>query len=1563
MATTALLADLPIIDRNNKSEIIKECSAVEDQALLRDALYRIAMQVVVGDAPSDLIVSALHEIIKQNQHVVNILCDVLSVLDIESKILEREYRDNFLTLITHANNRIVADWLLKERLDYETIGDARIISNSKQAQTKYIKLKTKLYYKQQKFNLFREESEGYSKLLTELCQDGKFDPSYMLNSIKSLIGCFNLDPNRVLDIILECFEARLYLKDSFIPLIKNFLDNPSTLNQILAFKFNFYNAPDNELEIPSALYDVTASVISNNLIRVDDIYPYLLPTDAKIVEAYKAEIEEAKKFHRKLSEIMAVEGAKHEDVDIFEEERTKAIGPNQKLGLVLALLRNGDWRNASNIMGRLPEYCTVAYPAIGAALCELISYQIDPLYRRCSELPASLASRLKPLALDWPLLPSMARQVDAYEAFKAEVLPAVLALGPYLFRSTLLMTKLLRLYRSLVRGADAETYRYDALNLLNAVVLPAFGLVEANPAMAEELWSLLRLFPYNERFALYHAWKGEPAAPLLIRMKCYGMRRLRYIMKRISKDKESIKQSGRVIGKLSHSNPTYLFEYILGQIQSYDNLIGPVVDSLKYLSSVSYDVLLFCVIEVLSNPAKEASKHEGTSISPWLISLANFCGAVVKKYPVELPGLLQFITNQLKVNKCLDLLILKEIVQKMTGIDTTEEMTDEQLEALSGGELLKSEGGTFNQVRNIKKSTVRLKDALLENGLAMALCILMAQQRNCIVFQQSTGEVGGGGGGRNTHLKLVGKLYDQCQETLVQYGHFLSYSLSIEDYRRRLPPVRDLFVDFHLSPDVTFFLVRPMVNHDINSIYEEFLSGKADKTKSFATECYARASDAVLNPLVEAIIPIMGSLSVDLNPRFFVTFWTLTMYDLKVPAKSYARERGKITAQMVALEESKELAASKRRKEKERLLGLTARLMAEEAAQGEHTERVLHRLDGEKGGWFETTVNKMDVTTHFLQYCLFPRCKWSASDALFCAKFVHLLHCLKTPNFSTLICFDRIFGDISYTMSSCTENEANHYGRFLCSILDIAMRWHRDTAVFAAECAKFPGFVTKFCEKDPVHIDYESYRHVCHKWHYRLTKAFILCLDSGDYIQIRNSLIILSKLLVFFPVMISFAQAIERRLDNIRNSEREKRPDLFVLATGYSGQLKLKKGSFIPESEFHEKETKKVTVAAATTAAVAAASAAPSASSATNAASSGTLAAQSVSSEHHQQQQQKSSSSYSSSAPEPTEAAERRSGGHHSSDGGHHKSSENNNNNNNNHSSEQSRSSKAKNSSSSSSKSTHVRSSEISDPNELLKQKTVKEVRSSAEYKSSTEGGGGGKSSDNYKSSKSSKSLEDGGGSSSNNISSSGSSGKSQISSTISSSSNSSKELSSAMRAESRASSSASSSPKRSSVVADYRSKESASVVDIDSGEKEYKKRKIESKAVDESSSGSNERQQRQHHSSQAESHLPPPSSSSGGGRSSTIATSSSSSGYGDKKTSLRKRTAKETSSSVQEAPEPPTMSSSSSSSKRKKEHHEESSSSGSSKPKRGDDRSSSDARKSDNKRSTSRRYKQDDDK
>ena len=46
---------------------------------------------------------------------------------------------------------------------------------------------------------------------------------------------------------------------------------------------------------------------------------------------------------------------------------------------------------------------------------------------------------------------------------------------------------------------------------------------------------------------------------------------------------------------------------------------------------------------------------------------------------------------------------------------------------------------------------------------------------------------------------------------------------------------------------------------------------------------------------------------------------------------------------------------------------------------------------------------------------------------------------LKTPNFSTLMNYDRIFCDITYTVTCCTENEAGRYGRFLSAMLEQVM--------------------------------------------------------------------------------------------------------------------------------------------------------------------------------------------------------------------------------------------------------------------------------------------------------------------------------------------------------------------------------------------------------------------------------------------------------------------------------------------------------------------------------------------
>jgi THO complex subunit 2 len=95
-------------------------------------------------------------------------------------------------------------------------------------------------YKQNKFNLLREQSEGYSKLTAELTSNlsaphnpatGYPTESYasiedrarpVWEKVISLIGYFDLDPNRALDVILDVLSVHLATHYSFFLALLSF---------------------------------------------------------------------------------------------------------------------------------------------------------------------------------------------------------------------------------------------------------------------------------------------------------------------------------------------------------------------------------------------------------------------------------------------------------------------------------------------------------------------------------------------------------------------------------------------------------------------------------------------------------------------------------------------------------------------------------------------------------------------------------------------------------------------------------------------------------------------------------------------------------------------------------------------------------------------------------------------------------------------------------------------------------------------------------------------------------------------------------------------------------------------------------------------------------------------------------------------------------------------------------------------------------------------------------------------------------------------------------------------
>lgn len=54
-----------------------------------------------------------------------------------------------------------------------------------------------------------------------------------------------------------------------------------------------------------------------------------------------------------------------------------------------------------------------------------------------------------------------------------------------------------------------------------------------------------------------------------------------------------------------------------------------------------------------------------------------------------------------------------------------------------------------------------------------------------------------------------------------------------------------------------------------------------------------------------------------------------------------------------------------------------------------------------------------------------------------------------------------------------------------------------------------------------------------------------------------------------FPVVMKTEQVIHKRVEKVRDEEKNKREDLHVLASSYLGILKQKQGQLIAEQDFH----------------------------------------------------------------------------------------------------------------------------------------------------------------------------------------------------------------------------------------------------------------------------------------------------------------------------------------------------------------------------------------------------------
>lgn len=116
--------------------------------------------------------------------------------------------------------------------------------------------------------------------------------------------------------------------------------------------------------------------------------------------------------------------------------------------------------------------------------------------------------------------------------------------------------------------------------------------------------------------------------------------------------------------------------------------------------------------------------------------------------------LLQYLVNQLASGNSKDLIILRELIGRMTAIEPFADLSDAQVLSLAGGKVLRNE--VFQQTSLVGRVQMgqmatareRLTDSLKRSKLAVPLLVNIALQRKACVATES-------------HLKSLGALYDQ----------------------------------------------------------------------------------------------------------------------------------------------------------------------------------------------------------------------------------------------------------------------------------------------------------------------------------------------------------------------------------------------------------------------------------------------------------------------------------------------------------------------------------------------------------------------------------------------------------------------------------------------------------------------------------------------------------------------------------------------------------------------------------------------------------------------------------
>jgi THO complex subunit 2 len=129
-------------------------------------------------------------------------------------------------------------------------------------------------------------------------------------------------------------------------------------------------------------------------------------------------------------------------------------------------------------------------------------------------------------------------------------------------------------------------------------------------------------------------------------------------------------------------------------------MIPMIVGSMNYCTDLTLDITIFLSLRAISEMSRSILKENEGIIESWYANIANFIGQILRKhFKIDLAGIFVFICLKLSSDEDMDILnilLLNEVLSKMSGYETITDLTDHQLQSLTGGIGLKTEAFGFS---------------------------------------------------------------------------------------------------------------------------------------------------------------------------------------------------------------------------------------------------------------------------------------------------------------------------------------------------------------------------------------------------------------------------------------------------------------------------------------------------------------------------------------------------------------------------------------------------------------------------------------------------------------------------------------------------------------------------------------------------------------------------------------------------------------------------------------------------------------------------------------------------